>query len=174
MTQFKTFYHIDGTKYVVTKDTCRGCWMNEHPECLPETVKPVWTDGNVIVRQDVEWPIPGFYIVSIKNHTESIADIPEDVYKKFTKLLFYTRKGMRDILRIKKAQIYHEEKQYNSHVHFWLLPIWQDIVDKYGLQPKVYEGNVKTYIDLFKYEQTKSKIILCNQKMSEYLNSIEI
>ncbi len=170
MSNTKIFHHVDGKSYTVDGNTCRGCWMNDNPEKLPIEVEPIWQNEDIIIRQDVEWPIPAFYIVSLRKHIGSIADISAETAKKLFEMIALVRRGMREVLKIERVQLYHEEKIINPHVHFWLLPLWQQKMDKYQINPKIYEGNVKTYIDLFKYCETKDDILMCNRLMKEYLD----
>lgn len=164
----KVFYQLDGTSYKVPESTCRGCWMNENPEKLPSLVKPIWENENIIIRQDVEWPVPAFFIISVRNHSESIAFLPEDVAMDLFRGLYFVRKGMYEKLNIQKVSVFHEEKPVNAHVHYWVLPIWKDALKEVGV-PKVYLGNVKQYIDSFCFKETKDKIEYCNNIMRLYL-----
>ena len=166
---FKIFHQLDGSSYKVPADTCRGCWMNENPNKLPKEISPIWQDEDIIIRQDIEWPIPAFFIVSLRKHISSIADLPPEVSAKLFKMITLVRKGMKDVLGIKRVQLYHEEKINNPHIHFWLLPLWPDIMEINNIFPKIYEGNVKQYIDLFKFTDTKDEIIKNNKLMKEYL-----
>ena len=49
------------------------------------------------------------------------------------------------------------------------------MIKKYNIYPKIYEANVKEYIDLFQFEENKSRILECNKIMEEYLkNNLEV
>ena len=94
---FKIFHQLDGSSYKVPADTCRGCWMNENPNKLPKEISPIWQDEDIIIRQDIEWPIPAFFIVSLRKHISSIADLPPEVSAKLFKMITLVRKGMKDV-----------------------------------------------------------------------------
>lgn len=40
---------------------CKGCFMNSNESKMPKYIDPVYDDGNIVIRQDAEWPIPVFY-----------------------------------------------------------------------------------------------------------------
>lgn len=143
--------------------------MHENKEKLAPELEPVYEDENIMICQDMEWPIPAFYIATVKKHISSVADIEPAVAGRLFEMIAHTRRGMRELFGIEKAQLYHEEKLKAAHVHFWLLPLYGDVMEKHNIFPKVYEGNVKDYIDLFNYQETKEKIMFCNQKMRAYL-----
>lgn len=165
----KVFYQLDGTSYEVPEFICRGCWMNENSDKLPTLVNPLWENENIIIRQDVEWPIPAFFIISVRNHVESMAMLSENTAMDLFRGLYFVRKGMYEMFNIQKVSVFHEEKPTNAHVHYWMLPIWNHVL-KDGFFPKIYLGNIKQYIDLFKYEDTKEEIKYCNQIMRKYLH----
>ena len=53
-------------------------------------------------------------------------------------ILFY----MKEILKINRVEIILEERKVNPHFHIWLLPLWEDIIDKYEIDPKVWNSNI--------------------------------
>lgn len=127
----------------------------------------------IAVRQDAEFPVPGFYIVSLRRHVQSIADVDSRLAAHLGLCVHYVRKGMRECLGIRRAHIYLEEKIIGPHYHTWLLPLWEDVMDKYNIDPKIWLGNVKQYIDLFQYEKEKDKILFFNHRLREYLIKID-
>ena len=49
---------------------------------------------------------------------------------------------MKEILKINRVEIILEERKVNPHFHIWLLPLWEDIIDKYEIDPKVWNSNI--------------------------------
>ena len=143
--------------------------MLQNENLMPKYIEPIYDDGNIIIRQDAEWPIPAFYIVSINNHIGSFDQLDEVTRYKITNAIYFVRKGIRENFGIERAQIYHEEKISSPHFHVWILPLWEDQMQKIGIQPKIYESNVKKYIDSFSFNETKNKILECNKKMKLFL-----
>lgn len=165
----KRLRFLDGSYFDVNEPYCRGCFMEKNKNVLPIYIEPIYDDGNVIVRQDAEWPIPAFYIISIHRHIGSYDEIDRRTREKIGEVLYWIRKGIRENFKIKRAQIYHEEKINTPHFHIWVLPLWDNVMENYSIQPKIYESNVKEYIDLFDFCNEKDNILRCNEIMREYL-----
>lgn len=168
----KRLNFLDGQYFDVDEPYCRGCFMEQNEHLMSEYIKPIYDDGNVVVRQDAEWPIPGFYIISIHNHIGAYDYLDAKTRNRISEVLYYVRKGIREQLGIERAQIYHEEKISSPHFHIWILPLWNDVMEKNGIQPKIYESNVKRYIDSFTFQDNNKKILECNDIMKKYLESV--
>lgn len=167
--KMKLLKFLDGSSYLVDEPYCRGCFMNLNADKMPKCIDPVFDNGTVVVRQDAEWPIPAFFIISIKKHIGAFDLLDQKTRRELSDALYFVRKGLREVFGINRAQIYHEEKISSPHFHIWVLPLWEDVMEKYNIQPKIYESNVKKYIDIFNFESNKEKILECNKKMKEYL-----
>lgn len=174
MPSLRKLKFMDRSSYVVSVDTCRGCFMNENEPLLPEEIIPVYDDGIIVVRQDAEWPVPGFYVVSIRPHIGAIDEMSDEVYLKLCKILRLTRQGQRQVLGVSQIHMIQEEKLKLAHFHVWMLPLWQCILEKYNINPRVYESNIKEYIDLFEYEYNKDTIFEYNKKMTSFFNSFHL
>jgi diadenosine tetraphosphate (Ap4A) HIT family hydrolase len=160
---------LDGSAYPVEEDLCRGCFMNEHEPELPRAIRPVYDDGAVVVRQDAEWPVPGFYIVSTRAHVGSIGELDDEQFARFFAVLRAVRHAMRAHLGIARVQMYHEEKIARPHLHVWLLPLWPDVMRANTINPRVYEGNIKEYLNLFSFREAAATILAYNQVMARTL-----
>ena len=165
----KLLKFLDGSSYWVDEPYCRGCFMNSNESKMPRYIDPVYDDGNIVIRQDAEWPIPAFFIISIKKHLGAFDLLDRETRNKISNAIYFVRKGLRELFGIDRAQFYHEEKLSSPHFHIWMLPLWKNVMDKYNIQPKIYESNVKNYIDLFDFKTNKEEILQCNKKMKEYL-----
>lgn len=165
----KELRFLDGSSFMVDEPYCRGCFMNQNELKMSKYIEPVYDDGNIVIRQDAEWPIPAFFIISIKRHIGAFDLLDIETIDKITRALYYVRKGLRELFEINRAQIYHEEKISSPHFHIWILPLWDNVMSKHNIQPKIYESNVKKYIDLFKFNESKDKILQYNNMMREYL-----
>lgn len=166
----KRLFFLDHSYYDVEEPYCRGCFMEQNAEKLPVHINPIYDDKKIVIRQDAEWPIPAFYIISIHEHIGAFDKLDTETRTKVAEALYWVRKGIRENFRIERAQIYHEEKISSPHFHIWVLPLWKDVMEKFNIQPKIYESNVREYIGLFDFEKNKQKILQCNQIMRQYLN----
>lgn len=165
----KRLSFLDGSYYDVEEPYCRGCFMEKNNDKMPIYIEPIYDDGNVVVRQDAEWPIPAFYIISIHKHIGSFDMLDNKTREKIGEIIYLLRKGIRENFKIERAQIYHEEKLNSPHFHIWILPLWENVMKKNNIQPKIYEANVKKYIDLFNFSDEKNNILECNKIMRHYI-----
>ena len=172
---------LDGSYWIVNNGSCRGCLMQENRNKLPVYMKPVFEDRDLIVTQDAEFPVPGFYIVSPRKHFGSIANFPVKLSQKIGLVTHFIRRGMRNQLGIEFAEIFHEERFKNSHYHHWILPCWEYGFDKSGSTPTIfkskvdgyrkYEPNIVNYLRSFVFKLEEKRILEFNAKMAKYLNS---
>lgn len=156
----KTFYFLDGST-IETTEECRGCFLNNNR--INKFLEPIYENERILVCQDMENPIPGFYIISTKQHINSILQMNDILIKDIASLIYIIRKGMADILNIEKTIFIQEEKNLNAHFHIWVLPLWNDE------NVQVINGNIKKYISSFDFNKTKYKILECNEQMRIYI-----
>lgn len=171
---------LDGSYWLVDEADCRGCLMQLRRSELPNYILPIYEDLDVLVSQDAEFPVPGFYIVSPKKHLGSCADFSTRLSMKMGLITHIVRKGMRDILNINTAEIYHEERLKSSHYHHWILPCWEYGVEKSGCLPTIFKSKVKGYenfdpnivfyLKSFEFSDESDKIIEFNEKMNKFIH----
>lgn len=157
---------LDGTS-IETTEKCKGCFLLKSDIC--EYLNPIYETEDIIVSQDMEYPIPAFYIISTKKHIASIYDINEETRKQISDTIYLIRIALKECLGVERVTIIQEEKDNSSHFHIWMLPIWKDI--KEGINPRIIKNNIEHYMNLFDFEKNKERIIECNNKMKEFLNS---
>jgi len=170
----RTLDFLDGTNFTVDASTCRGCFMNEREDDLPEIIAPVLDDGVITVRQDAEWPVPGFMVVGIRPHIGSIGDMSLDLAHRVTTVMHVVRRGMRELLDLNAVQTYQEEKLDRPHFHVWMLPLWKDVMDRHAINPRIYESNITRYLALFDYRHQREAILSCATKLRGYLRDSEL
>jgi len=162
---------LDGSEHSREGWPSRGIFLEECQHLLPPHVSPLVQNERWNVRQDAEYPVPGFYIVGCRPQEHSITNLSEDDYIQFSTLLRATREEMRKQLGIDRVNIYLEEKIDQSHLHIWLMPLWQDVLDRTGLKPRVCEGNIREYLQLFSFEEEGDRILEYNARMSGALKN---
>lgn len=165
----KEYKFLDGSSFEVIGEICRGCYLEKNVEVLPEIFRPVVSNRRFAIRQDAEFPVPGFYILSLRDHVNSLADVDEETAEQIGVCTFILRKAMRELFSIERAHIYIEEKSNDPHYHTWLLPIWSDIKIKHNIEPRIWESNIKQYLELFDYEDEREKIKDFNSRLRNYL-----
>lgn len=168
-TKRRTFRFLDGSLMNAAADACRGCIMNECSDSLPKEIRPVYDDGEIVVRQDAEWPVPGFYIVGIRSHIGSYDLIGRQMHMKMSELIRATRSIQRHLIGISHVHLLQEEKRIGAHLHYWLLPLWDEVMEKHDINPRLYEGNIIQYLTLFNYTDTKDQIERYNKIMYQAL-----
>ena len=91
----KTFYFLDGSK-IKTIEECRGCFLNNNR--INKFLEPIYENERILVCQDMENPIPGFYIISTKEHINGILQMNNILINDIANLIYIVRKGMADIM----------------------------------------------------------------------------
>ncbi|MDR2902752.1 MAG: HIT domain-containing protein [Lactobacillales bacterium] len=143
---------------------CLGCYMVNNPGALGDYLLPIYQDDLVLLTQDVECPVPGFYILSTKKHVSSITELTPEENAHLMDVLYKVRLAMKNILGIDQATLIQEEKEDIGHLHFWLLPVWDA-----AFNPRVGKNNIYDYIRGFSFAQNKDKILDYNEKMRLFL-----
>lgn len=149
---------LDGTSHRVRSEVCRGCFMVEREPELPDVLTPVYDDGEITVRQDAEWPVPGFMVVGVRPHIPSLAEMPVGLALRLINVAKAVRTAQRDGLGISMAHSYQEDKPGRSHYHLWLLPLWPEILAEHKMFPRIYDSNIMAYIRLFDYRETEPDV----------------
>ena len=164
----KQYRFLDGSVINVSDDTCRGCYL-EKTDSVPIEIEVIWKNRNFSIRQDAECPVPGFYIVSARQHIHTIADLSVQQATELGLIIHQLRKCMAEHLNIKRVHMILEEKWVEPHMHVWLLPLWSDVMQKNNIDPKVWNSNILEYIQLFSYDNNKMKIRHFNGILRKYL-----
>lgn len=173
----KGFRYLDflgGTKqfrcYVVPKDLPRCLFMEKHRNELDEILLPIYEDDDICISQDASYALPGFYIISFRKHYKSITEITPKLYLKMNYWVYRIRLAMKELLKINYANVYYEEKSSGSaNVHYWVMPIIDEID-----APKLHYIKLKDYLEKFKLEENREKIIKYNKLMKKYINDMKV
>lgn len=155
---------------IVEDSTCRGCFLENRKLDIVE-LEPIWFDDFFIIRQDAECPVPGFYIISTKQHIHTIGDLTVEQASELGVIQNRLRQVMLDYLGIERLHVILEERMVEPHLHIWLLPLWTDVMKRYRIDPKVWNSNIYQYISFFSYEDNRNTILKYNQIMRDYLES---
>lgn len=167
--QETTYRFLNGVEIPRTGWPSRGLLMEQRPDLMPVHIEPVIQNTWMTVRQDAEFAVPGFYALGTRKQYRCMVDLPADQFEGFCHVLRAVREAMRDILKIERAHTYHEEKMREPHFHMWIVPMWPDVLAKHAIEPRVWEGNIRHYLELFKFEEEDKKILCFNRLMREAL-----
>ena len=161
---------LGGTKeyrcFIVDKNLPRCDFYKNNSELITDFLQPIYKNHGIVVAQDNTFPIPGFYILSYDKQYNSIDELPNSLIIRTISLIKEIRKIMREKLNIKYVNIYYEEKDSKSNnVHYWIMPK----IDTVNLKNKLYELDLKSYLESFKFQENKTKIIKYNKLIKEEL-----
>lgn len=169
----KQYRFLDDSVINVPDDTCRGCYL-ETADSVPVEIEVIWQNSNFSIRQDAECPVPGFYIVSARQHIHTMADLSIQQVTQLGLIIHQLRSCMAEHLNIKRVHMILEEKWVEPHMHVWLLPLWPDVMQKNNIDPKVWNSNILEYIQLFSYDENKMKIQCFNEILRKHLQEDEV
>lgn len=161
----KKFKILDGN-IVESNEECRSCFLIKNK--VSEYLNPIYENPKIIVSQDMEYPIPAFYIVSTKKHISNLYEMDNELRNEISNTIYLIRKALKECLGIERVTIIHEEKDNSAHFHIWILPIWKNIKEK--INPRIIKNNIEYYMNFFDFENNKEKIMECNNKMRNFLN----
>ena len=169
----KQYRFLDGSMIDVSEDTCRGCYL-ETADTVPGEIEVIWQNCNFSIRQDAECPVPGFYIVSARQHIHTMVDLSVQQATELGLIIHQLRSCMSEHLNIKRVHMILEEKWVEPHMHVWLLPLWQDVMQRNNIDPKIWNSNILEYIQLFTYDENKMTIRRFNDILKKHLQEDEV
>lgn len=153
----------------------KGQFITMHENELDDCLKPIYENNGIVVRQDAKYAIPGFYIVSPKEHFSNIHDMPATMFQRCMFIAQNVKKGL-STLGIQQTHIYHDEKYKNPiSAHFGVLPLYQRFIKENNLDASITSNDIWIYQDLFpKYSETKYKIREFNVRMKHFFKTAHL
>lgn len=170
----KYFACIGGNKnfecYLESVTLSRASFMEKYLNELDKCHIPIYEDENIIIRQDAQIAIPGFYIVATRKSYKNISQMDLNTYYKCLYFSSLVRKGLKENFGIERAYMYYDE-HYNkqSSTHFWVMPIYDEVIEKNNLNATILSRDIWEYQDLFKFSETKKDIYEMNEGMRKTL-----
>ncbi|MBQ6546698.1 MAG: hypothetical protein IJL74_01715 [Bacilli bacterium] len=171
----KYFACIGGNKnyecFLESRSLSRAQFMKKYENEVDICHKPIYEDENLIIRQDAQYPLPGFYIIATKTGKRTIADIDTNLYQKGMEYAFLIKTILQESFKIKKVYIYYDEHYHKpSSVHFWVMPIYEDVLNENNLKATIFSNDIWKYLDLFEFKDTKEEIYKINEEMKKIIN----
>ena len=108
--------------------TCMGCAISNQTMQVPGGF--LRRTQYFCVHQDPLIPLPGFLVIASTRHIQSIAEMNDNEYNEFSKLLRNTQNAIKDVTQIKYLTMVQEDR--SSHFHLWFFPWTQEIIERYG------------------------------------------
>jgi len=157
----------------VAENACRGCVMNEVEPMLSDLLAPVYDDGTITVRQDAEWPVPGFMVVAVRPHLGALDEMDLALVHRLATVTRCVRRAMRQELELAAVQTYQEDKVDRPHYHSWMLPLWPGEMARHTINPRIYESNIAQYLQLFHLREYEARLRACAQLIADHLDRSE-
>lgn len=135
--------------------------LDVYNSLLDESIEPIYSHNNIVVRQDPTHAMPGFYIVAPNQGYASTDQLDLALYMNMRLIDYRIGSMLKDIFGIKKIYRVNEERKVAyQNVHTWLLPI--DTLENKSIE----EWNTLDYMVRFSsWRDYKSIIIEYNQRM---------
>ena len=122
---------------------CPGCAYANHEFELPCGL--AYENERFTLSQDWEFPIEGFFIVSIKRHIERIVDLTEDERNEMFGLAVKTIRILRANNICDEFEVIFYEKK-DTHLHAWIMPRHKWMAELVGN----ITGNIGTILEYAK------------------------
>lgn len=170
----KYFACIGGKKnfecFLESTSLSRAVFMEKYLSELDKCHIPIYEDENIRIRQDAQIAIPGFYIIATRKIYKNISQMELDTYQKCLYFVSLVRRELKENFGIERAYMYYDE-HYNkpSSTHFWVMPIYDKIVEENNLNVTIISKDVWKYQELFEFSKTKEKIYEINNEMKKIL-----
>ena len=172
---FRYLDFLGGTKqyrcYIVSKDLPRCIFMEKYRDRLDKILWPIYMDEDICISQDASYALPGFYIISLRDHYKNLIELNYELFEKINFWVYEIRKAMKEVLNIEYVNVYYEEKTSKSaNVHYWLMPV----KTKEKIAPKLHYLYLKEYLEQFKLTENRKQIEDYNVKLKKYIKENKI
>lgn len=173
--ELKYFACIGGSKnyecFIESKKISRAVFMEKYLNDLDKCHIPIYEDEDIIIRQDAQIAIPGFYIVATKRNFKNITQMDLKIYQKCLYYVALIRKELKKRFDIERAYMYYDEHYKKpSSTHFWIMPVYKNMIEDNNLNPTILSTDVWKYQDMFEFSKTKEDIYIINKEMKNILN----
>ena len=146
---------------------CPGCAYANHEFTLPCGM--AYENERFTLSQDWEFPIEGFFIVSIKRHIERIVDLTVEERNEMFDIIVKTLNILRNNNICDEFEVIFYEKD-DTHLHAWIMPRRKWMRDLVGN----ITGNIGTILkyakDNFSNEEVYKRIDEINKIFKNNFN----
>lgn len=175
----KYFPCIGGSKnyecFLESNKLSRAAFMEKYLKHLDECHIPIYEDEDIKICQDAQIAIPGFYIVASKSFYKNITQMDLEIYQKCLYFVSLVKRELKSAFGIERAYMYYDE-HYNkpSSTHFWIMPLYENIVKSNNLNVTILSNDIWKYQELFEFSKTKKDIYRINEGMRKILKEMEL
>ena len=125
----------------------------------------IYETENFSLAQDAEVLLDGFLIIQSKRHVRSIEEFSEEENIELAKLLYKTRKAIKDLNICEQVILVQEET--SRHFHIWIFPEYDWIKKQFGKGIK-YLRDINDYIIANVTDDDKEKVLETINKLKDY------
>lgn len=167
----KFFTCIGGDKsfqcFYESKKLSRADFLEKYNDKLDSCLEPIFEDKDILIRQDVQFAIPGFYVIATKQRARRILELDKELYAKCLYMASIIKKIFIKESIAQNIFIGHEEHfKKPASAHIWVLPIYgkEDI--------NAFDGSLWNYMDKKNnFSINKPQILAVNQKMKDLISN---
>jgi len=135
---------------------CMGCAISNKEIDIPGGI--IYEGKYTLLGADPEIPIPGFLILTIKRHVNSISQLSKQERYEVADVVFYAEKALKELNITNEITLVQEER--SKHLHIWIFPNYDWMTEKFGkgikylrdisefAQKNVTENNIKEILNI--------------------------
>lgn len=135
---------------------CMGCAISNKEIDIPGGI--IYEGKYTLLGADPEIPIPGFLILTIKRHVNSIYQLNKDERYELIDVIANAEKALKKLKITNEITLVQEER--SKHLHIWIFPNYDWMTEKFGkgikylrdisefAQKNVTENNIKEILNI--------------------------
>lgn len=173
----KFFVCIGGKKdyqcFYESKKLSRGQFLEKYANKLDPAIDILYEDEDIIIRQDIQFAIPGFYVIATKQIARRINQLDFRIIEKCHYFSNKIKKLLFTDASVKSVFIgYDEHYEKPSSTHFWILPVYEEKINLSNLS--IHDKEFWNYFGYsYKFQESKQKIHDLNEKLRRILHKQE-
>ena len=151
------------------KYECMGCAISNGSIKIPGG--KIYEGEYTILGQDPEIPIPGFLIVNVKRHINSLAELTKDERSEVSSVLASATKALKELNIVNEVTVVQEER--SKHLHIWIFPNYDWMTRKFG-KGITYLRDISAYVQEYATKEDRNKVLEVIEMVKEYFENHDI
>ena len=147
---------------------CMGCAISRGDIVIPGGI--IFEGNCAMLGADPEIPIPGFLIVNVKRHVNSISELNKEERHEVIDVIAQAEKALKELNITKEVTIVQEER--SKHLHVWISPNYEWMTEKFGKGIK-YLRDISEYARQNATEDTIKETLSVVEKVKDYFSNID-